>query len=188
MPPTKRDIIDQIVGDATNGEFTGDWRDGDAPLIDLESFHFEVVRYGARALRARLSRLSKTELWSELEIADRVAFREEENLRFERAVARHAHSRQQSERARKSRLSARSASEAIREAARHYRSRKVRNRKMQAGEAWREIRRQPYETPDGKRVLIADDKMVVRSPEGQQIGRSAKFPQWQNSHWAKAKT
>jgi hypothetical protein len=188
VPPTKQDIIDAIVGDATKRQFTGDWRDGDAPLIDLKNFHTESFRYGAKALRARLSRLSYAELWSELDAAERVAFLEEEGMRFERAAGRQAHSRQQSERARKSRLSVRCASAAILEAARHYRSRKVRNRKIQAEEAWREIRRQPYETSAGNRVRIEDDKMLVRSPEGGQIGRSIKPSQWRNSYWPKAKT
>ena len=56
------ELIDLIIFKATGGLFTGDERDGDAPRITFQNFHSEKTRLGAQALRARLSRLSPTEV------------------------------------------------------------------------------------------------------------------------------
>ena len=58
-------IVDWIVAKATWGHFKGDKRDGEAPPITIQNFVLESPRYGARALRARLSRLSSAELLAE---------------------------------------------------------------------------------------------------------------------------
>ena len=62
---TKKDIVDLIVAEATNKLFTGDRRDGDAPPITIQNFTDEMIRHGATALRARLSRLSLADLVNE---------------------------------------------------------------------------------------------------------------------------
>ena len=62
---TKKDIVDLIVAAATNKLFTGDSRDGTAPPITFQNFLDEMMRHGARALRARLSALSFADLVSE---------------------------------------------------------------------------------------------------------------------------
>src|SRR5262249_17253877 len=65
--PTKRAIVEAIVAEATKGLFTGDNRDGEPPSITLQNFTSEMFRYGAKALRARLSGLPRAELLRELE-------------------------------------------------------------------------------------------------------------------------
>jgi hypothetical protein len=62
---TKKEIVDWIVAKATFGMFKGDKRDGEAPPITVQNFSLEAGRYGAKALRARLSRLSFAELLTE---------------------------------------------------------------------------------------------------------------------------
>src|SRR5262245_24363407 len=64
--PTKTDIVDAIIGEATKGQFTSDKRDGAPPPITLKNFLSQTFRYGAKALRARLSRLTLPELLDEL--------------------------------------------------------------------------------------------------------------------------
>ena len=59
--------------DATKGLFTGDKRDGEAPPITRQNFHSVILRYGARALRARLSQLSHAELLANEAAAAHVA-------------------------------------------------------------------------------------------------------------------
>ena len=180
MSPTKRDIIDAIVGEATKRQFTGDRRDGDAPPIDLENFHTEIFRYGAKALRARLSRLSYIEL---LQVgADGVVFLEEER-RFKHAAARRAHSQQQSERARRPRLQP-----AIYAAACHYRG-----LGKSAKDAWDAIAKSPYRTNGGEIVEIEGSKLSrskqtirVVSPDGRKLRHAIKFSQWRQRYWAAA--
>jgi hypothetical protein len=60
MPPsiTRKEIIDYIVSKATGGLFSGDARDGKTPPITAQNFRREIFRLGAKALRARLARLS----------------------------------------------------------------------------------------------------------------------------------
>jgi hypothetical protein len=55
---TKKQIIDSIVCEATQGLFFGDERDGETPPINLQNFTDEMSRHGAKALRARLSGLA----------------------------------------------------------------------------------------------------------------------------------
>jgi hypothetical protein len=64
---TKQAVIDVIVSEAAK-IFTGDKRDGEAPPITLQNFSTEMFRYGARALRARLSRMPYEVLLAELKL------------------------------------------------------------------------------------------------------------------------
>ena len=64
-PLKKKTIIDYIVRQATRGKFLGDVRDNKAPPITLENFTEETLRYGAKALRTRLSSLSRLQLLQE---------------------------------------------------------------------------------------------------------------------------
>jgi hypothetical protein len=66
---SKKNIVDAIIAEATKRIFTGDKRDGDAPPITLQNFLDESLRFGAKALRARLSRLSRAALLEELKTA-----------------------------------------------------------------------------------------------------------------------
>jgi hypothetical protein len=64
-PLTKKTIIDYIVRQATRGQFLGDGRDSKAPPITWQNFSQETLRYGAKALRARLSGLLYRQLLQE---------------------------------------------------------------------------------------------------------------------------
>jgi hypothetical protein len=166
---TKVEIIDAIVAEATKGLFTGDKRDGEAPPITRQNFHSETFRYGARALRARLSRLSHGDLRRE-------CF---EGIQFDTALREYgqrAISQRQSQLARKPRLQP-----AMLAAARHYRA-----LGKSARTAWCSIKRKPYRT-GGETVLIKGseekERMWVRSPDGTQKRSDIKFEQWQKRYW-----
>jgi hypothetical protein len=131
-PLTRRDIIDLIIRVA-NERFTGDKRDGNPLPITVENFHDASYRLGARALRAQLSRLSFAELLDE-----GVAALDYDKARRERLQQTVAHAeriereqlvKRQSELGRRPRLQP-----AILAAARYYRSRQIRGRKMYAGD------------------------------------------------------
>jgi hypothetical protein len=177
---TKVEIIDAIVAEATKGLFTGDKRDGEAPPITRQNFHPETFRYGARALRARLSQLSHAELLGEA--ADAAAFGSELDAVYEeglqllesgdREAAAQANSQRQSQLALRPRLQP-----AMLAAARHYRALDVSARR-----AWCSIKRKPYRT-GGETVLIKGGKMWVRSPDGTQKRSGIKFEQWRKRYW-----
>jgi hypothetical protein len=165
--------------------FTGDNRDSEAPPITLQNFHSETFRYGAKALRARLSRLSRAELWRELEasaahVEALEKYKEEILAQFDRAERESAareRSQQQAERGRKHSLQP-----AILAAARYYR-----NLGKTAKQAWLAINQTPY-VSNGETVVIADDDtMYVRSRKRKQERNAIKFHQWQNSYWRAAK-
>jgi len=184
MAYTKRAIIDAIVADATCRRFTGDKRDGDAPPITFENFLDEAFRHGAKALRARLSRLSRGELIAELSKGAACIEKQEEDLRETMALAerlRHEELRQrQADIARRPRLQG-----AILAAARHYRG-----RNKNAKEAWRAIKQNPYQT-GRETVVIEGDKetemMYVRSLDGKQMRSPIKFAHWRQRYWPAAK-
>lgn len=145
--PTKTDIIDAIIAEATKGQFTGDERDGAPPPISLRNFLSETFRYGAKALRARLSRLTLADLLNELEasvghvetLQEYVKFCLAQYERDERDADMRASSERQSEIAKRPRLQA-----AILAAAR-----RCRDRGMSAREAWDALYKNPFETDDG---------------------------------------
>ena len=123
--PTKKEIVDWMVAEATLGRFRGDKRDGEAPPITIQNFTNEmVVHYAAKALRARLSRLSYAELLTEaVAAADYVKAQREQISqsgelaeRYDREEAARVFRQQQAERGRRSRLQP-----AILAAAHHYR-------------------------------------------------------------------
>jgi hypothetical protein len=86
--PTNKEIIDWMIAAATLGRFKGDKRDGQAPPIKVQNFTNEmIIRYAAKALRARLSRLPFAELRTEaIEAADYVKAQRERSF-FEQSVA-----------------------------------------------------------------------------------------------------
>jgi hypothetical protein len=185
---TKVEIIDAIVAEATKGLFTGDKRDGEAAPITRQNFHSEKFRYGARALRARLSRLSPAELLREYFEGTKFDTALQEYKQREIALMEHkdredaaqANSQRQSQHARRPRLQ-----RAILAAARHYRA-----LGMYAKQAWSAIKQKPYEI-DGETVLIVGSKgketMCVQSPDGTQKRSGIKDAQWQKSYWRSAK-
>ena len=186
MPrPTKQAIIDVIVAEVTAKQFTGDMRDGDAPPITLQNFQLETVRHGAKALRARLSRLSYAELCAELEVsAEYVAGLQEyvkEVLAYydhhDREVAAQALRQRQSELGRKPRLQP-----AILAAARHYRS-----RDKTAKDTWRLIEKTPFRTSDGETVMIEGGMMHVQPRVGALKRAGIKYAHWLKRYWLKAK-
>jgi hypothetical protein len=166
--------------------FTGDNRDSEAPPITLQNFTSETFRYGAKALRTRLSRLSRAELLRELEAsAAHVEWLERfknESLaqldRADRESAAQERSERQAKRGRKHGLQS-----AILAAARHYR-----NHGKNAKQAWKEIEQTPYKI-DGQTVSIDQDTqlMCVRSRNGRQNRNGIKFKQWQSGYWPAAK-
>jgi hypothetical protein len=189
---SKRVIIDSIVGHVTNGVFTGDKRDGVPPPITLQSFTTEMHRYGAKALRARLSRLTLTELCAELKASvEHIAGREEyvkaataQLKREDRDADMQAHSERQRDLAKRPRLQS-----AILATARHYRG-----LGLSAGEAWDAIGKIPFTTDDGHTVEIEGSKlsrlkqrMRVRQADGRQRKRAISFAQWRKSYWTGAK-
>ena len=180
---TRKEIIDALIAEATQGMFTGDKRDGAAPAITLQNFSGEALRYGAKALRARLSRLSRAELCRELEAsAAHVAVLEEferDGLArldlHDREAAARAHSQRQAEIGRRHGLQ-----QAILAATRHHRS-LSRNPKQ----AWRAIKKEPFEI-GGETVAIDKDAMCVRSARGRKKRAGIKFKHWQNRYWPAA--
>jgi hypothetical protein len=189
--PTKTDIVDAIIGEATNGRFTGDKRDGAPPPITLQNFLSEMYRYGAKALRARLLRLTYAELLAELETsAVHVATLQEyvknalaQLERDDRYANMRARSERQSELAKRPRLQP-----DIVIAARHYR-----DRGMNAGEAWDALNRTPFTTGDGNTVKIEGSKlsrleqqMRVILRDGRQQKRPIRFAQWRQRYWIAA--
>jgi len=185
--PTKTDIVDAIIGEATNGQFTGDKRDGTPPPITRQNFLSEMYRYGAKALRARLSRLTYAELLDELETsAVHVATLQEyvknavaQLERDDRYADMRARSERQSEIAKRPRLQP-----AILGAAR-----RCRDRGMTAREAWDALYKTPFETDDGDTVEIEGPKlrlkqrMRVISRDGRQRKRAISFAQWRKNYW-----
>jgi hypothetical protein len=189
--PSKTDIVDAIIGEATKFQFTGDKRDGAPPQITLQNFLSEMYRYGAKALRARLSRLTYAELLDELETsAVHVATLQEyvknalaQLERDDRYADMRARSERQSEIAKRPRLQL-----AILAAARYYR-----DQGMNAGEAWDALYKNPFKTVDGSIVKIEGSKlsrlkqrMRVISPDGRIQKRSIGFNQWRQSYWGAA--
>ena len=156
-PPTKKEIVDLIIAEATYGRFKGDKRDGETPPITIQNFTAEMARYAAKALRARLSRLPRVELLTEaIAAADYVkATREQisENNelveRYEQEAATQLLRRRQVELAKRPRLQP-----AIVTAARHYRV-----QGMSAREAWDAINKTPFSTNDGETVEIDGSKL-----------------------------
>jgi hypothetical protein len=173
--PSKRAIIDAIIDQATNGLFKGDKRDGDTPPITLRNFHDEMFRLGARALRARLSRLSRSELKSEFE--DGRAY-----LDALWAVAAQASHQRQAELGSKHGLQS-----AILAAARYHRN----DLKGTPKEAWRLIKRNPFSAGNGETVLIDgvrnEEKMFVQSRDGTRKKAGIKYTSWQKRYWPRAK-
>src|SRR5262249_40168063 len=121
---TKKVIVDLIIAEATFRRFKGDKRDGETPPITIQNFIDEMARYAAKALRARLSRLSFAELLTEgIAALDYVEAKQEELSqivdfaeRNEREEATRELRERQAELGRRSRLQP-----AILAAARHYR-------------------------------------------------------------------
>jgi hypothetical protein len=142
-PPTKKEIVDLIIAEATYGRFKGDKRDGETPPITIQNFTAEMARYAAKALRARLSRLSFLELATEaLAALDSVEARQEQLSQIvedAERIEREEGRRRQAERGRK-----RGLQPDILAAARHYR-----DKLMNAGEAWDAIKENPFKTNDG---------------------------------------
>jgi hypothetical protein len=173
---TKHDIIDLIISRATHGLFTCDKLDGKAPPITFENFRDEAFRRGAKALRARLSRLPATDLLNEATAA--LDLHEARREWISQKLAQERRERQ-AERGRRHGLQP-----AILAAARHYRL----GRKMQAGKAWSTIKKEPYQTSDGDTVMIEGDVMWVRSRAGTQKRSRIKIAHWQKLYWGAAKS
>ncbi len=189
--PTKTDIVDAIIGEATKGQFTGDKRDGAPPPITLQNFVSETFRYGAKALRARLSRLTLADLLGELEVSvvhvetlqEHVKFWLAQYERDERDADMRARSERQSELAKRPRLQPDMVT-----AARH-----CRDQGMNAKEAWDAINKTPFVTDDGNTVEIEGSKpprlkqrMRVILRDGRQQKRSIGFDQWRQRYWSAA--
>jgi hypothetical protein len=185
---TKKQIIDELIAEVTKGMFTGDNRDGDTPAITFENFTTEIYRYGAKALRARLSRLSHAKLWCELVAAAATIKGREEYFRQSLALlesndrenATRAFRERQAEFGRKHGLQL-----AILAAARHYRG-----LNKNAKEAWRAIRQKPYRAGSETVAIAAEEDqeiMCVRSQGGKQRRSGIKFEYWQSRYWPAAK-
>jgi hypothetical protein len=167
---TPRDIIDLVISRATHGSFTGDERDGEAPPITFQNFTTESFQLGARALRARLSRLPATDLADEAEAT--LDLHEVRRAWISQKLARERRERQATG-GRKHGLQP-----AILAAARHYRA-----QNKSAKEAWRAILEKPYATGEDETVFIEREVMRVRSPDGTQKRRGIKFEQFQRRYW-----
>jgi hypothetical protein len=187
--PTKQAIIDDIVGKFTEMPFTGDQRDGDPPRITIENFGTEIFRYGARALRAQLSRLTTAELLRQQQALDahikRRAERYQEGLVYwenrEREEAAEAHRQRQAQRGSRPRLQ-----QPIVSAARHYRA-----HGMNAKEAWDAVAKTPFPTDHGDTVEIVggprvEQRMCVVTRDGRQPKRPIHFEQWRQRYWYEA--
>lgn len=177
---TKKDIVDLIVAEATNKLFTGDSRDGDTPPITIQNFNDEMMRHGARALRARLSRLSLADLVNEGVAAFKYGDARQERIQQYVAEAkrndRDAAAQRQAELARRPRLQS-----PILEAARHYR-----RSNFGAKRAWREIEKSPYVARTGEIVVVDDDKLWVEARDGKRKRAGIKLAQWQKRYWPDA--
>jgi hypothetical protein len=185
--PTKQAIIDAIVTEATASLFAGDNRDSEAPPLTLQNFYPETLRYGAKALRARLSRLSHAELLNELQasaahVVSLQQFAEESFAGLERSD-REARvqelSRQQAERGRKHGLQP-----LILAAARYYRG-----LGKTAKQAWYDIGQAPFmENAATVAIDKGSEKMHAWSQSKGQKRRGIGFKQWHSTYWSAAKT
>jgi hypothetical protein len=177
----KQRIVDWIVEKATWRHFKGDERDGEARAITIENFGVESARYGAKALRTRLSRLSLTELLTEARtVRDYLKAGPSELAqiaeRVKRDEAARALRQRQAELGRRSRLQP-----AILAAARHYRE-----RGMTAKKAWDALNKTPFTTDEGNAVKIeGGEQMRVMLRDGTQK-RPIKFGQWRQRYWSAA--
>jgi hypothetical protein len=183
---TKKEIIDWIIAKAAF-IFMGDKRDGETPPITVQNFFLESGRHGAKALRARLSRLSFDELLGEAcAVRDYLQARPSELARLAEEAKRQEtareHRQRQAEFARKPRLQP-----AILAAACHYRG-----RGKNAGQAWDALAKAPFTTSDGSTVEIVGGKnrlaqqMRVKSPNGRKEKRPIGFAQWRKHYWSAA--
>jgi hypothetical protein len=191
--PTKQAIIDVLIGTATQGQFTGDKRDGEIPPITNENFFDEARRCGAEALRARLSRMSYAELLRE---RDEVARSDAELWKYgeqqiamqearDREAEAQAFRRKQADRGRRNKLQFE-----ILEVARYYRGRTIDGRKTTALKAWREIREHRYPATTGTIVAIEVDgkneTMCVRLPDGTKKRSGIQHATWLKHYWPAA--
>lgn len=192
--PTRKEIVDAIVAAATPNicRFMGDTRAGKAPPITLENFSIEAFRYGAKALRARLSKLPRAKLDRELEASDAYLKKIptlEEIARLNHENEARELSKRQAELGRRPRLQP-----AILDAARHYRGL---NKTAKA--AWDAIKERPYLIRNGNRVIIesaktnkthararTNEKMQVRLSSGKQPRAAIGFDQWRQTYWPAA--
>ncbi len=181
----RKDIIDALIAEATNRLFQGDKRDGASPAITLDNFLSEMPRYGAIAFRARLIRLSDTELLAELNAAA-----EHERISAERRREYHKLAEQNeledADRARRKRQAElgrrHNLQSGILAAACHYRK-----RGLTAKNAWHEIKRQPYSPGDGISIVINDGEMQQLDQAGKCNRQGIKFGQWQKRYWIDAR-
>jgi hypothetical protein len=185
---TKKEIVDCIVAKPTFGMFKGDKRDGETPPITVQNFSLEQGRYGAKALRARLSRLSYAELLREArEARDFFKARPGQLAQLAELVRREEAARllrqRQAELGRRPRLQP-----GILAAARHYRDQGV-----SAGEAWDLLNKAPFATDDGNTLEIEGgrlprlrQRMRVRLRDGRQQKRPIGFDQWRKRYWSAA--
>jgi hypothetical protein len=184
----RKGIVDAIIAEATNRLFAGDERDGAVPPITLQNFFDESIRYGAKALRARLSRLSRADLLEELNAASNYIEARQERLKEYLALAEQ-NEREDAARTRRQRQAElgrrHSLQPAILAAARHYRT-----EGKNAKQAWKAIGRKPLSTPDGETVLIKgrgdEERMCVQSRGGKQQRSGIKINHWQKRYWPRA--
>ena len=201
---TKVEIIDAIVAEATKGLFTGDNRDGEAPPITRQNFHSETFRYGARALRARLSRLSHAELLREYFEGTQFDTALQEHGQRESALMEHkdreaaaqARSRRQAELGSRPRRQAEHA--AFLATARHHRGcRTTGGRKTTSREAWNAIKQASNTIKKKDRSATKDvvvviegegksERMYALSPDGTKIGPGIKLERWVKAYWRAA--
>lgn len=182
---TKKEIIDFIIAAATNELFTGDSRNGAAPPITFENFLNEMLRHGAKALRARLSQLSFADLLSEgLATLGQIEARKNKQQEYLGLAERLEHERTaQAHRLRQRELGRRSRKQsAILAAARHYRG-----LNKNAKQAWSAIERNPYAAGKGERVVIEGHTMRVEAKNAVRKRSGIKFAQWHKVYWPTAK-
>jgi hypothetical protein len=176
-----------MVRTATSALFEplyGDERDGDAPPITLKNFDIEALRYGARTLRAHLSRLSRADLEAELNAAAAFVATVNEKVQAglalleiqERENAAQELSKRQGELARRFRLQ-----RPILAAAEYYQGQGKTHK-----ETWEAIKKTPYITDNGETVVIEDGKMRVLPREGSRTRRSISISQWRQRYWTAA--
>jgi hypothetical protein len=189
--PTKQALIDAIVIKVTS--FTGDKRDGDVPPIKVENYHELIFQRSARAFRAHLSRMSYADLLREDEAAAAYvawlkAYKENALAQQERDD-REGERQKQAERGRR-----RDLQPELLEAAHDYRGRTIDGRKMNAGEAWDAIKKNPFTTGSGWIVLVSgpeshrlSQEMRAMLPNGTRIKRPIKFDHWRQRYWPAAK-
>jgi hypothetical protein len=185
---TRSEIIDAIVADAA-GLF-GDKRDGEAPPITRRNFHSEMLRYGARALRARLSQLSHAELLGEA--ADAAAFRAELDALYEEGLQRlESGDREAAAQARRQRQAElgrrRGLHPAILAAARHFQA-----HGKSAKQAWDAIKETPFRTGGGWVIVVSGPKsdrlsQAMRAMAPRERDRPIKFNHWRQRYWPAAK-